>query len=580
MTDRWLIFKPAIQGYMIGIMLCFAIIFVWFEYKKTTSFFIPRMLAVVLLLASLALIFMVPSYKTLQSSTIILLTPAYDQATADSLLTVKPNAVLLHTENTKAYRNSKAINSPQQLSRRNVSYILGQGLPAGALDLIEPGTYHFLPTAYPTGIIHLGISSSVYVNRNNVIEGVYHKAVQNEKIVLQGPGGREDSMVFSGKRFEQFKLAFLPKQSGNFLYTIIVGNNRERFPVHVQDLRQLNILFIQEYPTFESRELKTFLGRNHRLLLRYRLSRNKYRYEYVNRTSQTLQSLNRETLSSFDLLMIDTDALQTLSSAEVKTLQNEINNGLGILILFNDLPFAVNRVKTFLPLSFRKVNNDTAQFRIRTKKFTLPVWRVDPAADIALTSTLRNKNRILSGYCNVGLGKAGFQLLQQTYQLALKGDSASYSEIWSDLIGKTARSVPNTFSLQSDKMFPVFPDEPHYVKITSAGTRPTLLNDNVRISLSEDIYIDDAWSGKLWFGTPGWHELKIPEDNTTLPYYVFKKGEWESLSIANQIENTFLNSNALPIEKEKRSAYIPVPQWIFYLLFLVSAGFLWLAPKF
>src|SRR5688572_32592634 len=106
-----------------------------------------------------------------------------------------------------------------------------------------------------------------------------------------------------------------------------------------------------------------------------------------------------------------------------------VKNGMGTIVLFNENPSERQKVNIF-PFSFKSHASDTAHIQIGNA-IILPAWPVIPAPAESIIPVVRNKNRILSGYHHFGLGKTGFQLLQETYSLSLKGDSIAYSKLWS-----------------------------------------------------------------------------------------------------------------------------------------------------
>jgi hypothetical protein len=583
MSDRWITFNPVLPTpLLLGGLICLAIIFLWAEQRRAMRYRMARIIAVAILMVSLGALLLRPSYRTTISNTIILLTAGYDPGKTDSLLDVEPGAMLMHTGEAKPYKNSRLLGSFHDLSdhKDEVRYILGQGLSRDALDVLQHTNYGFIPSPYPSGITALRVQRPVLPERSNTIEGVFNHAPAGEKLYLSGPGGKEDSVMLAGKANELFSLTFTPKQPGAFLYTLTGSKGlNESLPVYVEQQQSSAILFIQHFPTFESRSLKNFLGEDHSILFRYQLSQHKYRYEFINRKPQSLDKLTTGTLAAFDLMIIDSDALQSLSSSELGDVKKSVSEGMGLLILLNDVPSKIKRIQTFLPEVFVPYSSDTAQVRIKAKKITLPSWAFKVNPDAGIVPTLKNRIRILSGYRYDGFGKTGFQLLQETYRLMLEGDSLAYSALWSDLVGKTARAKKDPFSVRIGDEFPLYPDQPLMADVIAGGADPVLLNDGVRIPLIEDLFIDDVWKGKLWAGRQGWHTLTPAGDSTGVKYYVSDRNNWASLAAANAIARTSQHSVKKLPEKELTAVFKPVPMWLFYLLFLFSAGFLWLVPK-
>lgn len=580
MNENWLITNPLLPSALsLALLLFFTSLFFWLETKKQAPYSFLRKVSLILMMIALAGYLFRPLYKTKTSHRIILLTPGYNPSQADSLVNRYPDLSVFHTNNAESHRSSTAVESFHDLSsaKHQVAFILGEGLSPANLELLEPHDFQFIAAAYPQGIIRLALPRTIYANRKTTIEGIYNGAPENLKVFLGGPGGEEDSATFSAKTFQQFQLTFTPKVPGNFVYSIHSRDSLYgRLPVTVQQERALNILLVQHYPSFEARYLKDFLSEHHQLVLRSRLSEDRYRYEFINHKQVRINRLTKETLLNFDLIIIDSDALQSLSPKERNDLRSAIEEGLGMLPLFNSSP---SGLRNLLPFKFERYRRDTAHLNQSGKKHILPAWPYRVLPTPSLISSLENKNRSLSGYSTQGSGKIGFQLLQQTYRLLLQGDSAAYSAVWSPLLEQLSRREKAEFVFHKKTGFPVFPDEPVHFEIISSGKTPVVLTDQTRIPLKEEILVDDVWQATVWAGGQGWKKLVVEGDSAAIDFFVSAKDEWQSLAKAGYRDETRKAGSFAPEETAREVVHLPVPQWIFYLLFLFSAGFLWLSPK-
>lgn len=582
MTDPWFVVDPVLPRFFIyGISIVLSVSFIWMEWKRKRPYFSLRVIAVIVMMLGVTGFLLRPQYQSTISEQIMLLTPGYDKSQADSLLNIHPKLKVLHDEGADAYRNSIAVDSYHDLPHElaNITFILGQGLPAETLDLLPSHNYQFIPAPYPTGVVRLTLPESVIQNRRTAIAGVFNNASEKEsKLVLTGPGGKEDSVVFSKGGFQSFSLSFLPRQAGRFLYTLQAGNTiAEKLPVNIREERQLNILFIQHYPTFETRYLKEHLSKNHSLLLRYQLSKNKFRYEFINRKAEHIGRLTEETLSEFDLLITDTDALQSLRTAEKNSLRSAIEEGLGLLAFFNAPPRSGNE---FSPFKFRRYPTDTAHlFLSGSGQNVLPALPFSVIPVSGMNPILENRNRVLSAYRNQGFGKIGFQLLQETYRLMLRGDSVAYGSLWSAVIENISRThIKASTVWQQQENFPLYPDVPVQIEIISSAQAPEVLVNDIKVPIKENILMDDLWRAKFWTDREGWNRIAVGGD-TVLDLYTSNDDEWRSLAIAQALESTLHAASSTPGENKLTEIFLPVSAWIFYLLFLAGAASLWLAPK-
>jgi hypothetical protein len=388
-------------------------------------------------------------------------------------------------------------------------------------------------------------------------------------------------VLLLNKGQSHFRLSFIPKQAGNFSYAISIKDGAredvETIPVYVEGSRTLNILFLLHYPTFEIQYLKSFLAKKkHGVVLRYQISRNNFRSEFLNHDPLQLNRLTSDMMANFDLVITDGDALKELSQTEKATLKKSIQSGLGLLNLSPTFPN--NGRDIYLPVKVLPVKTDTAILRVGTNVVRTAASRLRLAPDPSVTAVLQNKSGILAGYTFAGAGKISFQFLHETYRLTLSGDSLAYGELWSPLIEEIAKPRIEKSKINLITPFPYYQDEPIDVQVISSHDSPALFDDNIGIPLIEDVRIDGVWHGRTWASSDGWHLLETA-DGVSLPYFVSKSNNLRTLSITDQLEQNKMKRRAFIEESGKVVVWKEVPPAFFFLLFLISAGLLWLAPK-
>jgi hypothetical protein len=320
--------------------------------------------------------------------------------------------------------------------------------------------------------------------------------------------------------------------------------------------------------------LKGFLQRkNHRLIVRYQISKNNFRLEYVNRDPISFNRLTTELLQQTDLIISDAESISRLSSVEQNLLEKALTTGVGLLHLSGGSK--TNR-SPFYPFKNVPTKNDTAHVQIAGKSYVFPVG-FSVEENSMLTSLNKNKHRVMSGYNFHGAGKIGFQTLQETFRLSLSGDSVAYSTLWAPLIEQVARPPLKTSKIKITTPFPWHEDEPIDIEVISSNENIGLIDDTVALPLKEHLRIDNAWHARTWGGVPGWHTLNSGDDS--LHYFVSDSGEWTSLALINQRRANELVQGTPISEAAIVEVWEEVPQWTFYLVFLFSAGFIWVAAK-
>jgi hypothetical protein len=552
------------------------------EFRKKFKLLAIRIFALVLLIISLFIILLNPSTQVEESEYAILLTPNYEKNIVDSLLRINNSLQLYRTQSAGPYPQSIIIaDNREWIKHQNkIKYVVGDGMPMQGLDLMDSANFSFFHSE-KKGVLQLSLPAKVYVNRECIVKGIINDSAVT-KLVLNGPDGKLDSVLLNQPKGKApFVLSFIPKQAGQFIYSVAVASDekevQEQIPVVVEQPRPLKILFIQRFPTFETQYLKQFLSKNNKLVLRYQLSKNIFRHEYVNSDRIELKRLTEQNLNHFDLLVIDSDAFKTLSANEREAVSAEIFNGLGMIVLFNETPSKVNSLQKFLP-QFVSTKSDTAELNLGAKRKQFSRWPVTPVQSATFYSLIKTGNTIVSGFQYHGFGKTGFTLLQDTYKTYLEGDSLSYSSLWTDLIEKTSRVHLPPYSIELTTPWPYYADDAITFSVRGAP-KPDVVYNSMSIPLKEDVNIENLWHGKVWADKPGWHNITVANDTTSKPFLVHERNAWGTLrsvntSVANE-KFASLSTRKTPVQKQ----WQPVSLLPFYLTILLAAGFLWLVPK-
>lgn len=557
----------------------------WLEVKRRQKLPILRVAALFLAVFSIVCLILRPALSIEKSANIILLTTNYNPHTLDSLLDSNPKSQVYKLQGAEGPNTATEIKNYRNLSdlKGNI-FLLGEGLPQYMFEYVNSSSLQYFPSLNPEGFSAINSDKLYTVNQPARLEGIIN--IQgNKTVTLTGPASAEDSIHIQNQNSQPFSLKFTPKAPGQYLYALTVSdssgkiNFSEQVPVQVKAQKSLSILFLSDFPSAEIRFLKNFLEtENHKLTLRYKISKDKYRTEFINTPQKSIGRLNKELLQHFDLVLVDASSLSLLSTGEIQQLKEDVKNGLGILTLINT-PSLGKQANDLLNLTLSKIKNDSAQLLLQKKRIKIPatsVSIVSPKKTFAVQQ--EPSGRIISGYQSVGLGKSGFQLLSNTFSLALLGEKEAYAEIWSPLIQAVSRKEIREYDLQFTTSFPYYSDEPIDFKIIGGTAKPTVTIDSMEIPIIESPLIKNLWIGKMWATQIGWNTIHIDQDSSNHSFFVSSPESWKSLQVNNQLRSmkkiVSKKGNVSP-----QTILQPVPKIIFFLLFLVSAGFLWLAPK-
>jgi len=557
--------------------------FLWLEWRRRAKFPALRITSVFIMMSALLGICIQPGYYTTALSKTLLLTKGYRRSVVDSLIKSDPSLTLRHVEGVQPHKNSKVWNFNAAPGDQNPmpGVIAGEGFPTYAIEQLTDH-YDYYPAEPVAGVMSVSLPRTMHKNVRYTISGSYFN-IKGQKLHLQSPAGKEDSISLTPGK-QPFQLSFTPRVTGKVLFKLTTSDSTgestsEILPLDIEEHEPLNILIVAGYPTFEIQYLKSFLQeRNHRLSIRYQISKQLYRYEYLNVRFSRIDRLTKSKLDQFDLLVTDSESLSKLPVSERAAVTGAVSEGLGLLTLMTTSP--VKHIQSdFYPLPLRKVLKDTTEVRVGHANYRFPVAQFRFIPDASLEPTLVNETGVLAGYTYSNRGKIAFQLLQETYRLMLSGDSIGYGLVWSPLLERTARQKTQSSSVSLSRSFPLFVDEPFEVDVVSSGKATDLVTDEIEVPLAEDPMLDDLWTTTVWAGKTGWHTLSTTEGDS-LSYYVFTSQEWSALKSNKQVEDNLLYSRSTAgdqrIANTRLEAFSPL--W-FYVAFILSAGFLWLAPK-
>lgn len=589
MTDGFLNFNPLFNtSWLFIILLIVTILLIVLEWIKPRRFIIYRLIAATIAMFSLAMLLLRPSYLTTdKSDQYLILTPNYSTQVVDSLLQVHPELMVVSYDDSSKRHSTEQIQTRQQLKDLDgkIAFIAGNGLSKSHFNLLQYKTFHFIPASTPIGITKISISSITYSGQLSVIKGSIN--IQEPTLLqLIDPAGKIDSLNFTQIGEKDFAFEILNKQAGNVLYTLktIASSTEETFtiPLKVNQYEKLEILMLQLAPTFEMRQLKNFLtAQGHGIQIRSQLSKSNFSYEKVNSDIKQISSITDEVLKNYDLLILENSTLEKLSRIESEAILQATNAGLGVLLLMDQSDNKNKFIKSLTDFGLIKDERDTVElsFNSSTKKYIIKKQRQVIAPKQNILPAIESSEKILAAYRYQRFGKVALQLLNETYQLRLAGDSTAYANIWSDLITLTSRQkITNTDISITDEL-PYNSGEPLKIRVITNVERPILYYEGQIVPLLEDVLIDNLWSATIRPQKTGWNLVQL-NDSTQYEFYVSNDNEWPALRRQQQMNLHQTDTVASKYSnKGKVSRYEVIPSYIFYLGLLLALGFLWFAPK-
>lgn len=559
---------------ILGLLLF--IIFWWKEWNGLfNKTFLLNLFLGFVAITSLLVLVLEPSLAKEQDTTGVLLTDGYQTKKLDSLKKVFPKL--------KITTYKKASDLSSQLDSVGEIKILGDGVPEYDFWQLQGKSVRYLEGENLSGIIRLKYNQELIEGDNFSVIGVYNQPVKGHYLLLQGPAGNVlDSISLTDSITCQFKLETKTKVEGNLVYKLVEKDSLgkeiqiNQLPTVINKKEQLNILIINQFPSFETKYLKNFLSESgHKLVVRSQITKGKYKFEYLNTKRNPFYRFSKESLEEFDLVILDTDTYLGLSRSAKNNLSNaSYDDGLGVFVQPDDQLF--KRVSFFNQIqvvSDGEKNIDIADFpELKFEKYPYKF-----SDSLSLNGLALAKHSFLEYNGN---GKIGTTTLKNTYQLVLDGHFEKYRQIWSQIITKVAKVNIRQGAISAINQF-AFLDEPYSLEISSTLKEPVVIHaDGYVIPLSQDPINNELWRTRTYPTKSGWNSVNMKNDSLLrYAYFVMDSTQWKTLRRAEIITKNQIRFKETTGLTEKVVVFKSLSRVWPFLCFLLSIGLLWLLPK-
>jgi hypothetical protein len=556
------------------------LLFVWKEWTgETGSRFYIKILMGLIAVSALAMIALQPNIKKAQQiSYTALLSNGYRTTDVDSLKAVHKNL--------KTLDYSPGMDLGNDIQTGQEVFVLGQGISSFDLWQLDKASVHFLAGSQPPGVSRLTYTRKNAVGNDFVVAGEYHAASKGKQLILMGPGDSPlDSVQLRDMINQRFSLRTPHLVAGKFVYTLVekdsLGQESSSAPlaIDISQKDKLNILIINQFPSFETKYLKNFLAETgHGVMVRSQVSKDRYKYEYFNTEQKGAIDLSTKTLDSVDLLIIDMSSLQKLSKSTRQLLESTIRvKGLGVFIQSDESMYGLK-----IPLfngSFVKQEDKEVTFETYPNT-SLKKYPYVFKKEALLEPIQQSDAGIIAAYKRSGAGRIGTTVLQNTYELILEGNEQEYQSLWSNTISAISKRKAIEPQWKQDEMM-VFQDAPFHFEISTIRENPLVKTaEGVSIPLARDIDLKELWRGTTFPRKPGWNQLAMSDDSTAVfNFYVLDTSQWTSLRASKN-----MSENKRYFQQQDRNTLTttsvrPIAAWWFFIAFLIAMSFLWLEPK-
>ncbi len=544
--------------------------------RKSGNFLLRIAVGLVAVLALLAIALKPAHLTSVRGKQGVLLTSGYQEAQLDSLRATNPELKELAYQD---YINHKELDSISQL------FILGSGVKPYDFWQLDGRTVKLLKTEIPNGINQLSYSKIRSEGEDLNLTARYLKPKSGNQIVLQAPGNLAlDSVAFSAATDTLFSLQAKVKAPGDFVYTLAEKDslgtlvNKQPLPIHINPEKQLQVVMLSAFPSFEFKYLKNYLAElNHQVLVRSQLTQGRFKYEYFNQERKPFNALTTCGLNDLDLLILDAGAWQSLLRNEQNSIKDAITQeGLGVFLMPSEELFYGSQ--PLIDFDFTRTVQTEVELQDGIVVSTFGYY-LNPATNF--NATLKAANQILAGQRFLGFGSVSTTVLSNTYALQLKGNQERYKSLWSDILKNVLKPESDMVFWEETEQI-VRPNEPYTIKFRTAVSEFTLTDtDGNSIPVIQDPDIPELWLATFYPEETGWFTLRFSAGDTIseYAYYVFAEEDWSTkkaseLLKVNQdfFKNTDAEGNEILVKR-------PINPLYFFVLFVLAMGYLWLEPK-
>jgi hypothetical protein len=512
------------------------IIFLFFLDRKRPSllqFSISIAIAILL-----ALIGLKPQLKTKnQGTNALMLTPNYSQEIVKKLL--KENGIKSVFANWQVTSLKGPNISPvRDLYLHNIDtlYIVGDGVGYLPEDL----NVNFIkPLLNPDeeGFTDMIYEQNLYVNDIGLLKGFYaHKSDFPVTIYMGINDIILDSSVVETRGIHDIELKFPVTQVGKTHYTIKVIDKKdtlikEVLPVNVMKPAKKNILFVEEYPSFETKYLKDFLAeQGHGLVSRIKVSKEKFIIDFVNREQTDLKSLSKNALQKFDMVIMSGFTFSKLSNKEKEGLEAYVKEFAGNLLVFADenLEKYLNFFSTALDIKSVTIGQEKYVILDKNKipvKLKGVVYNKNTnSLSWKLTGT--SQSEIISQYSILEKGMVGISFPEDTYSLVLEGNEDKYRTLWTNIFkGFIKEQVKK--KVMPGKL--LFTNHQSIIRLNNVSGNDELFFLQQNNKVYEDVYLPERSISNLTFREPGWKEILVNDSLIGQTIFIHTDTAWHNI---------------------------------------------------
>ena len=513
--------------------------------------------------------------------------------------------------------------------------IIGDGLLPSQLAQFHQLELSMQPNPVTTGVIFPSWQPNLDAGSQLEFSATFQSADQSiyrVKLINPAQQVEDEVSVING---DNFVLNALPKVTGNHLYQLVISDQTENvvseqsIPIVVNQSTSAKILIVQSAPSFESKHIQNWAGEmGAEILIRTRISKDKFMTRSTN-FSQTLKSkpqflISEKALAQFDVLILDGREWQFFDQQEINNLAKAVKDGLGIVVRTDgslssedsdQLPdllsrFGIKPITQNIRVDLIAHNqlDDSRIFADSVLLSAEPLFNIQKSVKHLAPLIVTPQGYVVVAQKHYGLGKITLSVIKQSHQLRTSSQARAHSQLWSHIIGNTARTYNAPaialesemgIILQNHKIDLCSESDPltekqsavdsneidlsksNIKKKEAAEIRTLNLSSSltsVKVDLRTTRMNSRKHCGSYWPSASGWQKVIV--SGIERYFYVHPANSWlaaQQNARLNATQTRIATWNPATFESNQQK---PINDWYYWLLIVVCTSLIWIERKF
>ena len=445
------------------------------------------------------------------------------------------------------------------------------------------------------------------------------------EVALVDPAGEDvDSAVV--RNGEAFVLSSRPKLAGSHLYRLEVRPNErenkkeivsENINVTVNNSTQLSMMIFESAPSFETKQIQNWAATNGaRVLVNTQISRDRFITRAINLEKPTARIFDSASLSQFDLFIADARGLFSLSDDKLEGVRKAVADGMGLLILGDysllQADYQTHWISESFPITDIGTKQDNSNLKpiywmndngnmVSVSDLFLPVIQAQFKEQATLSALVFDeKGEPLVASKKYGQGDIATSLVRESFRWVNNEELSLYSHYWQSLIKRLSRMEPKQTVNFLESGNEAYAGGMLRVCMDSKSDANLYwrANKNAELILLQPLARTNLIGcGVVWPQESGWKEITNSSADVNVnesesnqqdakieslekSIYIHSSDSWQAQRQKEKHDATFgrikqsgYSNNTL------KQIFKPISHWLFWWVFIVSAGLIWWERK-